>query len=173
MALGQIGGEAIQSITPLRTLLNDPDDNVRLHVAYALFRIDPQRKEGVPVLRQLLRGSPRYRGPAAVRLGQMGAQAKEAVGDLIQFLESPDPTTRSCVAGALGKIGPEARDAVPALVRLLRDTDPHVRAIAAQALGGIGPQARSAVPGLEKLQQDPDAHIRAIATAALKRIGKR
>ena len=61
---------------------------------------------------------PFVRSKAALALGNLGPDAREAVPALVKLLKG-QPLDYSVVA-ALGNLGPTAADAVPALKRLLR-----------------------------------------------------
>lgn len=82
---------------------------------------------------------------AAEALSQIGSQA---VPELCNALQSPNPRIRREAAGVLVRMGPDAKEAVPDLIRLLDDEDEATRKLATRALGRIGPDAASAVPAL-------------------------
>ena len=73
------------------------------------------------------------RSNAAIALGNIGEDAKDAVPALIQALQDQNSEIRYHAAMALGEIGSGAADAVSALIQALQDQD--VRVIAAYALG--------------------------------------
>ena len=73
---------------------------------------------------------------AAVELGKIGADAKEALPVLINALKDPIARVRSSVAHALGQIGPDSEEVMSALLTPVRDSDPSVRRNAADAIGG-------------------------------------
>src|SRR5262249_25668035 len=73
--------------------------------------------------------------PAAMALGNLGADAKVAVPELIKALNPEDRLLCLEAAEALGKIGSEAHSAVPALIRLRNgSTDQSIQDAAAEAL---------------------------------------
>src|SRR5439155_15994241 len=79
---------------------------------------------------------------AARALGQMGAQARDALPALLQALQDREPLVRDAVAEAIGCIGPDSQDAILALVHALTDTNSFVQATAAKALKKVeGPFA--------------------------------
>jgi HEAT repeat protein len=109
---------------------------------------------------------------AAMKLGTMGRESKDAVPALIEALSDPDPGIKDEVADALGKIGPLAKAAVPALVAFLQDTSIEVvRSQAALALANIGPDAAPAIPALIKALSDPDPAVRQVSARALGDLG--
>jgi hypothetical protein len=85
---------------------------------------------------------------AAHALGQMGPQAKDAIGALIAALDTkpaPGVSLPDNAALALAKIGAEA---VPALAEVLKEDKPRSWPHAATALKQLGPAAKDAVPAL-------------------------
>ena len=126
------------------------------------------------------------RSIAAVTLGEIGSEAKDAVPALIQLLQDQDAEgfVRANAALALREIGPEAKDAVPALIQALQDQDKYVRRDAAGALGEIGtPGAIKAakdryravvsedeVPALIEALQGQDKDVRVNAAVTLREI---
>jgi len=90
---------------------------------------------------------------AAVKLGQMGPDAAEAMPVLVGALDHEDVALRLSVVHALGNVGP---DAIPALVQALGDDEEAVVRAAAEHLGQMGPEALEAVPALiERLHLYP------------------
>ncbi len=81
---------------------------------------------------------PRSREQAAAQLGQLGAQAHEAVAPPVAALGDEDAYLRGASAAiALGRLGAAARQALPALVGRLSDPSALVRQLAADTLGGL------------------------------------
>jgi HEAT repeat protein len=98
----------------------------------------------VKQLRESRGPSDRWR--AAVAIGEIGPEAREAIPDLIRALQDRDYLVRWAAAKALGRFGPEARAAVPPLQELAaKDPNPPVRREAAEALGKIDPEAARAL----------------------------
>ncbi len=175
-ALGKIGPPAKDAVPALIARLDDNkgrsrDDAV---VIEALVRIAPRRSESVPVLCGILSepASNPSRIHAVVALGKIGAEAKDAVPDLIKMLEEEPGKAgpiRFHAATALGLIGAEAKRAVPALVKLLGDENagPGRRTVVV-ALGQIGSAAKGAVDALKKARGE--AVLRDAADKALAKI---
>lgn len=103
---------------------------------------------------------------ATVTLGRIGADAADAVPDLISILESRSADSRPIEA--LGLIGAPA---VPALTRIFTNHIPEVRANAARALRRVGRDAADAVPVLMAALKDEDERVRHAAVDALGSIG--
>ena len=131
------------------------------------------RTRDVPrLIEQLSNDDASVRGSAAMAMGRIGADAKDAVPALISALQDEDDEVRSSAAAALGDIGAADRDAVPALINALQDDHFVVRRSAAAALGDIGADARDAVPALiDVLQDDNWEDARLSAAGALGRVG--
>jgi HEAT repeat protein len=175
-ALRKIGEPARDAVPALIARIKESKGSSRddAEVIEALMRIAPRRNEAVPALRAILREPPNNpsRIHAVVALGKMGAEAKDAVPDLIKMLDE-DPSKagpiRFHAATALGQIGSEAKRAVPALVKLLNDKNagPGRRTVVI-ALGQMGPAAKSAVPALKEARGE--AALRDVADRARARI---
>lgn len=96
---------------------------------------------------------PDIRYLAALSLGAIGPDARDAVLPLVRSLSMPtkDPASRRplhTALWALGQIGPEAKASVPALTRLLHGEDRLLRVAAADALKKIQghPPAETVLP---------------------------
>jgi hypothetical protein len=105
-------------------------------------------------IKQLKKSNPELRGDAALALGNMGADSKNAVPALAQALSDNDSLVRDFSATALGKIGPSAKSAIPALVTALNDPDPIVRASASEALSRIRQDAGNGIPEVHTALSD-------------------
>ena len=175
-ALRRIGPPAKDAVPALIARIDENKGRSRddAEVIEALIRIAPRRGEAVPALRAIL-GEPASntsRIHAVVAVGKMGAEAKDAVPDLIKMLEEEpgkEGPIRFHAATALGLIGPDAKRAVPALVKLLNDeTAGPGRRTVVVALGQIGPDAKGAVDALKKARDE--AVLRDAADKALTKI---
>jgi HEAT repeat protein len=121
---------------------------------------------------------------AAFMLGEMGQDARKAMGPVAEALKKdPDSEVRRNAAFALGEIGVPAipvlmdclndkdarvrrnvsaalvrigTPAVPYLMRALDSPNPIIRRNAAGMLGRIGPNAHKAIPALERYLDDSD-----------------
>jgi len=126
-----------------------------LEMTYYGFKLlGPATKPAIPRLIRLLHSdAPETRGLAAVCLGEIGPDAKQAVPALIEYLtvESRCRTNSGwdergifCSAYALGRIGRAARPAVPQLSLLINDPREYTRCAVQAALiqitgNGLGP----------------------------------
>jgi HEAT repeat protein len=91
---------------------------------------------------------PAVRAEAANALGEMGADAAQAVPSLTRALKDPAEDVRSAAAIALTKMGDRASSATMSLAECLNDPSVNVRMNAAVALTRFGPDAGAAVPML-------------------------
>src|SRR5262249_16706165 len=141
------------------------------------------------------------RAYAAMALGEMGKEARPALGLLIDALRPEPAGVPYAAADAIGKIGDPERAALPRLLEalknpratlpvalalwkvekhpdalktwtaLLRDDDIYLRRGAAQALGEIGLEAAPAIPALRAALKDEWFEVRRAAAAALGGLG--
>jgi HEAT repeat protein len=111
------------------------------------------------------------RSSAAEALGDIGAETKTAVPQLVSLFKDSDAGVRRSAASALGRIGAETKTALPQLVSLFKDSDAGVRTNAIQALRNIGAEAKTVMPQLVPLLKDSDADVRRSAAYALGNIG--
>ena len=140
----------------LRPFLKDRH-TVRVYTANALWKIEQNAAEVLPVLEQGVaeEGEP-FRWAAAVFLEEMGAAAESAIPALKRAAGAQDKETASCAVQALAQISHET---VPFLIQMLKDPDPTMRVSAAIALERIGPAAREAIPALKTLINEKAAGL--------------
>jgi HEAT repeat protein len=127
------------------------DKETRFLATEAVRVIGPKAKAAVPLLREWVRSGEK---DALQALGCIGAEAKDAVPDLITALRSRD--LRNDAVDALRNIGPAAADAVPALARLLDDPDLYNLV---DALKEFGPAVKPGIPILRKFLISPDRQL--------------
>ncbi len=179
-ALMQIGPDAVAVAPALARAISDPDYHVRRMAIAALERIHPEpevvisalakaledvdssvrvaalssltdyKSAAVPVLSKALE-KPGIRYWAALALGELGPEARDAVPALAAALNDERPEVRREVLIALARVGAEAHAAVPAIAKQLADEDESVAHAAAFALGSIGPEAASATESLQSV----------------------
>lgn len=106
----------------------------------------------------------------AVRvLERLGPQAKSAVPNIVDAMESAEGEFRRKLQNVLGQIGPDASQGTAELIRSLNDDSEDVRISALLALGRIGPGAGAAGPNVEALMvrtEDPFEKLLAAWTIA-------
>jgi HEAT repeat protein len=109
--------------------LKSPVAKTRLAAAQDLGEIGAIKaadaKDAVPYLLQVVKKDKdaKVREAAALALGKMSANPKEAVPVLIEALKDKENAVRAAAARALGQLGPDAKDAVPALEELRKSTE--------------------------------------------------
>jgi HEAT repeat protein len=110
---------------------------------------------------------------AALLLGELGPDAKDAVPSLLKCLKKDFSLNGVSVAAAraLGKIGADPDRVVPALIEVLKKEE--LRTLGAQALAGFGPRAKAAAPVLRGLLADKDLDVCLAAYLALDSIGEK
>ena len=129
--------------------MNDLKGVLRLTTAMFLFvgffgllgyAEETQEQQVERLIRELQDSDSDIRSIAAVTLGEIGPEAKDAIPALIQLLQDQDAEgfARANAALALGQIGEGAEDAMSVLIQALRDQDKYVRRDAAGALEEIG-----------------------------------
>jgi HEAT repeat protein len=119
-ALGRNGKAATEAAPVLRTALKDEDANVRVGAAAALWQIEKNAKEVVPLLSgwAVDRKNPTSaRKAAVVALGEIGADARPVFDALVEVYrdDTDSLTVRRAIVYALRKI--DAKAAVKAGVR--------------------------------------------------------
>jgi HEAT repeat protein len=169
-ALGEIGPSAKAAVPALKNALHDEDKSNRVEIAKALWHIEQQPEDVVPIFADILENDPDARYDCAECIKEMGPWAAAAVPALIKALQDNEDTTRSNVAEALGEIGPQAAAAIPALIETLEhDKYCFAKGNAAEALGKIGDE--KAVPLLIDALKNEDTSIRFNAIDALEAFG--
>jgi HEAT repeat protein len=117
MALGRIGRDARGALPELRKTLKDKYTDVRVRAAIAIWKVDGQVDEVLPVLIEALQRKA-GNGPEEISsweiaevtevLGEMGARTKSAVPVVIPLLKHESWNIRRSAREALKKIDPEA-----------------------------------------------------------------
>jgi len=98
--------------------------------------------------------NPEQRSNAIQALGELGAEAKEAVPALLTAFRKGSPEDREAIARALWAIGPAAEAAIPTLIEALDDAD--VRDAAIEALWNIKDMPEDDVAALVALVRPGD-----------------
>ncbi|MCA9073161.1 MAG: HEAT repeat domain-containing protein, partial [Planctomycetaceae bacterium] len=157
------------AVPHLRRALKDTDPIVRATAARALWEIDPNTSESVPVLIELLNSqNNNQRELAAYFLGPIGKAARPAIPSLRSALVDRDPSMRIHAAEALAQIDPTGTEAVDVLVKAMKHADSNVRSLAAMAFGNVDPShAERVVPVLMAAVVDSDPAVRTSAELSL------
>lgn len=158
--LGRIGAEPAKAIAGLIESLGDANEDVRQAAAEGVSKYGELAVK--PLIVVLESGKATERRSAAHALGQIGADAKEAVPALKKLLLSHEHKEGvDQIAEALAGIG---KASIPALNEALKDDRSEVRVHAINALGKI---AGEAVPFLVDALSDKHVDVRRQAAQVL------
>ena len=144
----------------------------RMGAAFAIAQIRPVPPDAVALLRPYLKAAaPEVRAGAIGHLGQMGADAKDVIPDLVAMLSDKvhSELVRQEIATALGEIG---EPAVPAILECAKHKSAVTRRWSAVILGKMKSPPGDAVPTLARLlSKDPESEVRTAAAKALGEFG--
>ncbi len=154
--------------------LHDPLPSVRRHAAMAIAKLDDPRAVS-ELVHQIVEHADILDEETVHALGSVGTA--EAVGPLLNLLDSPRPLLRRAAARALGRIGARLKEddrlgflaATDRLIAIAQDpTDPDLRRSVLQALRAIGsPAAEAAIVGAI---DDPRPSVRVAAAEAIEEL---
>ncbi len=106
--LGEMGRAAGPAAGAVRELLKDPMVYARMDGALALWRIEGNASESLPVLKGIVRrreyADPYPRQLAITALGEMGPAGREAVGVLSEASQDEFPMVRGAARAALARV---------------------------------------------------------------------
>ena len=113
----------------------------RRDAVLALGEIELAAKDTIPalILTSLADSNETVRQTAKKVLGQVGAEAKDILPELVKHLESRKISVRKNALQTLGEIGPEVKDTTPDLMKILESSNKRIREIAAEILSKIAP----------------------------------
>lgn len=166
-ALGSIGPEARAAVPALTGKLAHGDRWLRCYTAQALWRITKHRDAIPVVIKELENSDGNVRWFAVHILGEMRADAREALPRLLEILQDKSEAYSRARAEAIvvvGKIGAEAKTVVPLLIGLFREKPQSLHWGATRTLQQIGV---SAVPALVETLKDQDSEVRIQALVTL------
>ncbi len=154
-ALGSMGLHARPALAVLERLLGDPDADLRVAVAAALWSITPRATHVVPVLEAVLEHAgdcpPRSWActSALETLECIGSAGRSTTPLAKAHLDRPNQWTRVRAARALWRMGEPLDVFLPVLIDELRCRP--VGLLAAECLAEIGPPAVAALPRLRQI----------------------
>jgi HEAT repeat protein len=195
LAVELIGHERSRKVVPalVKALEEDKDPGVRAaaaravgrSVAKALEQARADKKNELPrfdtardALAKALRTekAETVRAASATALGDIGPDARGAVGSLASALKDKHLPTLKAAATALRRMGKDARDAQDELQTLLSDkkADTEARTDAAAALGQIKPTAIQSISAMREVLADAKVvlPIRRAVAEALGKMGR-
>lgn len=171
--LAEMGPEAHLASLAVRTLLDDADPLVQAHAAWALWEIESEPEETIPVLTELLdHPNSEVVQLACYMLGDIGPQAETSRHSLELLRDHADGSTRIHAAESLIRIGGVDKASLGVLTAAMKSKDSEIRWIAAVALGRCrGDGSRDAVKVLMSALKDIDPEVRSAAALSLGGLG--
>jgi HEAT repeat protein len=167
-ALVKIGKKAVPA---LRQALDDKDSMTRVHAARALWALEGNADEVLPVLLAVWRGDEEsgqamdVRVEAGHALAQIGPKKKDAILPVLSdALVGKDDSLAWAAAYVLFEMAPEVPEALPPLLAAIKG--PRGRLIK-RCSSHLTNMPAKAVPVLARALDDEDARVRAWAAAAL------
>jgi hypothetical protein len=146
-------GENARTALPVlrRVLTSETDRTVRLRIAEALLKLQPNDRAATECLSDLLAGrnEAELRQGAAAALGSAASGRNPiAVANLTDALDDASPQVRAAAATSLGLFGPSAASSITRLENAALNDIPTVRQAATLAISSIRgiPADQSAVP---------------------------
>lgn len=169
--LGELAEQGVASEPAVRAALNHQDSYVRIHAALALWRIQKNTADTLPVFLEGLQSKDAgVRSFAATALA-MGPQTESTVAPLTAALADSNAFVRLHAAETLYQYPGQEAEATRVIVSHLNDKEANVRWLATFILGEIHPQSEIAVKALTGALKDSDNRIRAGAAFALSGFG--
>ncbi len=170
--LGELAGAAGAALPAIQSTLSHSDPYVRIHSALALWRIQQNTADTVPVFVEGLRNSDAgVRSFAATALA-MGPHDNTLVTPLTAAMSDANPYVRLHAAETLYQYPEQQAAASQVLITHLNDKEVNVRWLATFILGELLPKSEIAVQALTQALQDQDNRIRAGAAFALGGLGE-
>ena len=138
MGLKQLGKDATDAIPKLKEQLNARDEGARIASAEAIFHIEGNVDDGLPILQSIvIQGKFPSAMWAANALVAFGPKAKPALKSLVQATRSGQIYVQTSSIRAIGSIGIEAVEALPRLRELMKEKNGEIRARSATAIWKI------------------------------------
>lgn len=166
--LARIGAPASMAVEPLCRCVEEDDDLLRWHAAFALGKIGAA---AVPALRGLLRSErPATVGAALDGLGFIGSDANSAAEDIKGLLPLASPSLRLACHAALVAVTGHIEAGLPMLQAALEEPDASLRKQSLERIGLLRSRAQVLGAAVRRCLDDPAAEVRAAAALALARI---
>ena len=146
-ALGRIGPGASDAATAISNASHDPNLDVRIAAAWAMWQVTHETNVPVPVLHAALsQSNTRQRHWAACYLQNIEGKNPELLSVFLQSLTNSEVGVRMSAYALLQGYGTNAKAAVPALLTALQDRSaPDLRQRAKTALRAIDPETAAQV----------------------------
>jgi HEAT repeat protein len=173
--LSELGPDAGSALVAILEGLKDPNLQVRVCCARAVWKVDKQEDTAVTTLTEILKDSeatPEVRRFALDTLAEIGPNAKPALPQITEALTHESPAVRLSAARAVWQVDRKAPIATDTVLAIVEDpaSPVELRRQAIDTLADIGPAARKASPALTKLLADPTTYVRIKAARALWQI---
>ncbi|VTR97175.1 heat repeat-containing protein : HEAT repeat-containing protein OS=Leptolyngbya sp. PCC 7375 GN=Lepto7375DRAFT_2567 PE=4 SV=1: HEAT_2: HEAT_2: HEAT_2 [Gemmata massiliana] len=171
--LTSLGPPAKGAAPALKKLIEYRLPRVSFEAALALVAVTPKdAKDAIPVLAKALGAGPDSSARwAAKALGDLGADAKPALPELIRKFDANDAHLRVAAADAVIRIDPtQAPKAIEVITELLKDRKnlrSGVHEYSLKALVRVGAPAKVAMPALAQVLTDKDALFRGDVALAM------
>lgn len=170
--LGELNTDGVSGAPAARAAMTHADAYVRIHAALALYRIEQNTNDTVPVFVEGLRNTDaNVRSFAATALS-MGPKVNDVVPPLTAILNDANPFVRLHAAETLYKCPGNEATAVKSLIEHLDHKDANVRWLSIFIMGEALPKSQNVVEALTLALYDSDNRIRAGAAFALGGIGR-
>jgi predicted NACHT family NTPase/HEAT repeat protein len=161
-------GEKEAAISSLLLRLEDDDEDVSLHAAFALGWLGNASETVInTLLLRLEDGDYSVRFYAARALGWLGNASETVINALLLRLEDGDYSVRFYAARALGRLGNASEAVINVLLLGLENGDNSVRREAAEALGNLGNASEAVINALLLRLEDEDNSVHRQAAEAL------
>lgn len=170
--LGELATEGQSAAPAVRAATKNSDAYVRIHAALALWRIEQNSQETVPVFVDGLQNSDANVRSFAATAVAMGPQAEEFIAPLTVTLSDVNPFVRLHSAETLYKYPGHENVSTQAMIAHLSDKDANVRWLATFIMGESLPRTPEAVHALTLALRDSDHRIRTGAAFALGGLGR-
>jgi HEAT repeat protein len=167
--LARLGPDASVATTELDACLEDADESLRWHAAFALAKIG---EPALPVLRGSLDSNNAVRRLAALDavrwIGQPAEELAPAVRTMSDDLDARD---QLLCDSALVRITEDPEQGLPRLTSALESDDDDLRRTAAEQIGQLGELGHDAATSLAQALLDSAWRVRCAAALALARVG--
>jgi HEAT repeat protein len=170
MGLRELGSEAKTASADLKSLLEDDDSGTRIAAAEALWLIEGNTKDTLPVLEEGLKSGFPIAMWAGDALRQFGLAAKPVLPALLRATKSDHFFVRSSAVRAIASLGDAAQPALPRLKEMLKDEHGETRAGAAAAIW-MAAKDKDAIAFLTR-ELESDGHYKFYVIRAIEMIGK-
>lgn len=167
-ALAELGPRALSAQNDLIKRLNDPKDEDRSGVIYALQQLGSPPASIVPRLVEIIKQDKWGDQNAIVLLGLIGPPARAAIPELISKIHGQAGSVPCNPAEALVRIGPAS---IPALLPVARERDEYRRAWASWALAQLAADARVPLKSIDDALCDSSHEVVFRTKDGLRRAG--